>query len=146
MKVRINVEIKLLKTITPLECSYVFVPTVCLRYLKTRFKIKGLTNAMFSTTTTTTTTTTTIRRAKLTKQWKEAITSIGFQRVHYSKTAHLHHFAFRKVSCAHLWDRRSIVSKPPGDVDSHLEKLHIPQDFTIGKIDKVEQKKVAAKK
>jgi len=86
------------------------------------------------------------KRAKLTKQWKEAITSIGFQRVHYSKTAHLHHFAFRKVSCAHLWDRRSIVSKPPGDVDSHLEKLHIPQDFTIGKTDKVEQKKVAAKK
>jgi len=61
------------------------------------------------------------KRAHLTQQWCQAIQQIGFQRIHYSKSPHLHHFAFRKVPPTFLWDRRKFTQ-------DHLTILNIPQD------------------
>lgn len=63
------------------------------------------------------------KRAHLNKLWRDSIEYIGFQRIHYSKSPHLHHFAFRKVPSDYLWDKRTTKVHPT------QKMLNIPQDL-----------------
>lgn len=59
------------------------------------------------------------------KQWKMSIESIGFQRVAYKKSLHLHHMAFRKVPENFLWDKRRYLGW-----DTAPQVLPIQQDLS----------------
>lgn len=69
------------------------------------------------------------KRSSLTRKWRDSIESIGFTRIHYHKSPHLHHFVFRKLQSTH----RLTNKKPQKDGSTVvIEKLlHIPQDFKV---------------
>ena len=70
------------------------------------------------------------KHASRMKQWKMAIEGIGFQRVKYLKSLHLHHMAFRKVPHNFLWDKRQFVADNGGGGASKC--LPIQQDLDKG--------------